>query len=99
MSHEHFAVTERQMKRWELLKKVMERRQTLAAVAPALGVSYRQAQRLKAKALAQGVRGLSHGNRGRPPANKGQPELRERVLALSQAWVRVFGFPEARSAS
>ena len=90
MNHDYFAVTERQMKRWELLKKVLEGKLTLAAVTPALGLSYRQAQRLKAKALAQGVRGLSHGNRGRPPANKGQPELRERVLALSQERYRDF---------
>jgi transposase len=90
MDHEHFAVTERQMKRWELLRKVTEGNLTLAAVTPALGVSYRQAQRLKAKALAQGLRGLSHGNRGRPPANKAQPQLRERVLALSQQRYRGF---------
>jgi hypothetical protein len=90
MNHEHFAVTERQMKRWELLEKVKDGKLTLAAVTPALGVSYRQAQRVKAKAVAQGVRGLSHGNRGRPPANKAQPELRERVLVLSQERYREF---------
>jgi len=55
MDHEHFAVTERQMKRWELLKKVTEKKLTLAAVTPALGVSYRQAQRLKATAAGAGV--------------------------------------------
>ena len=73
MDHEHFAVTERQMKRWDLLQKVLDRKLTLAAVAPVLGVSYRQAQRLKAKALAQGLRGLSHGNRGRRPVNASAP--------------------------
>ena len=84
MDHEHFAVTERQMKRWELLRKVTEGKLTLARVTPALGVSYRQAQRLKGKVVAQGVKGLSHGNRGRPPVNKADEQLRERVLALSQ---------------
>jgi len=48
------------MKRWELLKKVTEEKLTLVAVMPALGVSYRQAQRLKAKASVQGLRGLGH---------------------------------------
>jgi len=90
MDHEHFAVTERQMKRWELLKKVTEEKLTLVAVTPALGVSYRQAQRLKAKASVQGLRGLSHGNAGRPPANKANPQLREQVLALSQERYREF---------
>jgi transposase len=78
------------MKRWELLEKVRAGKLTLAAVTPALAVSYRQAQRLKARAVVQGVRGLSHGNAGRPPANKAQPELRERVLALSQERYREF---------
>ena len=90
MSYDDIAVTERQMKRWELLKKVLEGKLTLAAVRPALEVSYRQAQRLKAKALARGLRGLSHGNRGRPPANKLAPQLREQVLALSQERYRDF---------
>lgn len=78
------------MKRWELLRKVTEGTLTLAAVTPALGVSYRQAQRLKGKALEQGLRGLSHGNAGRPPANKADQGLRERVLALSQERYRDF---------
>jgi len=73
------------MRRWELLGKVMDRRLTLAAVTPALGVSYRQAKRLLARAREKGLRGLGHGNRGRPPANKADQALRERVLALSQS--------------
>jgi len=73
------------MRRWELLGKVMDRRLTLAAVTPALGVSYRQAKRLLARAREKGLRGLGHGNRGRPLANKADQALRERVLALSQS--------------
>ena len=84
MSQERFAATNREMKRWGLLKQVLEGKLTLAAVRPALGVSYRQAQRLKAKARAQGARGLAHANRGRPPANKVARAVREQVLTLSQ---------------
>jgi len=90
MDHDHFAVTERQMKRWELLRKVTEGRLTLAAVRPALAVSYRQAQRLKARVMTQGLKGLSHGNRGRVPANKADGKLKEQVLALSQERYRGF---------
>jgi transposase len=90
MDHEHFAVTERQMKRWQLLEKVRAGKLTLAAVTPALAVSYRQAQRLKAKVQAGGLKGLSHGNRGRSPANKAQGKLRARVLQLSQERYRGF---------
>jgi transposase len=73
------------MKRWELLEKVQDGRLTLTAVAPALGVSYRQAQRLKEMVSAEGLRGLGHGNRGRPPANAHPAGLRAQVLALSQS--------------
>jgi transposase len=90
MDHEHFAVTGRQMKRWELLRKVTESKLTLAAVTPALAVSYRQAQRLKARVMAQGLKGLGHGNRGRPPANKADEKLRKQVLELSQQRYREF---------
>ncbi len=78
------------MKRWQLLEKVRAGKLTLAAVTPALGLSYRQAQRLKAKVQAQGLKGLSHGNRSRPPANKAPQKLREQVLALSQERYRQF---------
>ena len=32
MNHDHFAVTEREMKRWELLEKVIDGRLTLAGL-------------------------------------------------------------------
>ena len=83
MDTNDFAVSVRDVKRYELLKRVLEGRLTLAAVTGALGVSYRQAKRLKQKAR-QGLRELRHGNRGRPPANKREEGLRQRVLALSQ---------------
>lgn len=90
MDHEHFAVTGRQMKRWELVRKVTEGKLTLAAVTPALAVSYRQAQRLKVRVMEQGLKGLSHGNVGRAPANKADGKLKEQVLELSQQRYRQF---------
>jgi len=77
------AVTGRDVKRYELLKQVLEGKVSLAAAAPALGVSYRQAKRLKRKADA-GLAALAHGNRGHPPANKLDQELRARVITWSQ---------------
>ena len=64
-----FAVSQREIRRYELLKKVLEGRLTLAAATGALGVSYRQARRLKRRA-GQGLAGLVHGNRDRPPPTK-----------------------------
>ncbi len=58
---------------------------------PALGVSYRQAQRLLQRVReGKEVRALVHGNKGRSPANKADAKLRERVLELSQQRYRDF---------
>lgn len=77
------AVTAKDMRRYELLHRVVEGQLTLAAVAPVLGVSYRHAKRLKAKVGAGGLAALAHGNRARVPSNKPPDDLRRRVLALA----------------
>lgn len=77
-------MSQREIRRYELLQQVVDERLTLVQVREALGVSYRQALRLKAKVAAQGLAGLGHGNRGRSPANQVEAALRARVLALSK---------------
>jgi len=67
-----------------LLTKVLAGEVTLAAVTPALGLSYRQAKRLKARVAAQGAEGVLHRNRGRPPANALPAALCAQVLTLCQ---------------
>jgi transposase len=84
-----FAVSERDMKRYDLMKKVLEGKVTLKTAARGMGVSYRHAKRLKVRAAA-GLSALTHGNRGRRPANKTDEALRERVLELSAERYRDF---------
>jgi len=84
MDNYTIAVTQREMKRYQLLNQVLEDKLTLAAAAPALGVSYRHAKRLKRKVAQGGLAALAHGNRGRSPCNKRDDQLRRRVLALSR---------------
>jgi len=86
-------VSKKDIRRYELLQKVTDGRLTLSQVTEALGVSYRQAKRLKAKVIAQGLAGLCHGNRGRPPHNRSAETLRERVLELSKE--RYFDFNDS----
>lgn len=93
MGTEGLVVREREMRRHELLSKVIADTMALARVTPALGVSYRQAKRLKAKVEREGLRGLIHGNRGRPPHNKPAEALRAQVLALSKE--RYFDFNDS----
>jgi len=86
-------VSQKDMRRYELLQKVLEESLTLAVVAPAMGVSYRHAKRLKARQKAEGLAGLLHGNRGQAPHNRCEEALRERVLALSRE--RYFDFNDS----
>lgn len=79
-----FTMTARELQRYHLLKKVIAGEVTLSAVAIAMGVSYRQAKRLKAQVAAHGARGIVHQNRGRPPANKLPAAQRAELLTLCQ---------------
>ncbi len=93
MEHKGLYVSQREIRRFELLQQVMDETLTLRQVTQALGVSYRQAVRLKAKVAAEGLSGLVHGNRGLPPANKPQAALWARVVALSRE--RYFDFNDS----
>jgi transposase len=77
-------VSQKDIRRYELVQQVVDGKLRLAQVTEALGVSYRHAKRVKAKVMAQGLAGLCHGNRGRPPHNRPGQELRARVLTLSR---------------
>ncbi len=96
MRHEGLYVSHKDIRRWELLQKVGDGKLTLCQVTEALGVSYRQAKRLKAKVMAEGLRGLLHGNRGRRAHNRSEEALRARVLELSKE--RYFDFNDAHFA-
>ena len=89
-------MSQKDIRRYELLQKVLDESLTLAGAAPALGVSYRQALRLKAKVAVLKLRGVLHGNRGRPPANKAEEAVRARVLELSRE--RYFDFNDTHFA-
>jgi transposase len=84
MDTEGLVVKQRDIRRYELLCQVGERKLTLVQITEALGVSYRQAKRLKAKVEAEGLPGLLHGNRGRLPHNRLAEAQRAQVLALSR---------------
>lgn len=77
-------MSQRDLNRHHVLKMVLESRLSLSEAARVLGVSHRQAKRLKKRLSEKGVAGLAHGNRGRSPMNKTSEELKSRVVALSK---------------
>jgi len=80
----HIMVSRKEIHRAHVLKQVLEGQLALNAAAPILGVSYRQAKRLK-KAFAEAdLAGLAHGNRGRTPPNVLPGSLKATVLELRE---------------
>lgn len=76
-------ISQREATRYDVLRRVLDGTISLSDAAVYMGVSYRQAKRLKKKA-EEGLSGLAHGNRGRSPSNKVDEEVRQQVLGLSQ---------------
>ncbi len=86
---ETITLSQRDWKRWHLLKLEQERRITLTEAAARMGLSYRQAGRLK-HAARDGPGGLVHGNRKRKPTNSLDKKLREEILQLSRTKYALF---------
>lgn len=82
-------ISQRERTRYDVLRRVLDGTISLVDAAGYMGVSYRQAKRLKKKA-EEGLVGLVHGNRGRSPSNKLCEEVRQWIVGLSQE--RYWGF-------
>lgn len=80
----------KEARRLQLLGLVTEGKLTLVSAAEKLGLSYRQAKRVKRRLVRDGPRGLVHGNRGRPPANRVAPEVAERIVELARERYALF---------
>lgn len=75
-------MSERELRRGEVLSRVKRGELKLAEGAERLELSYRQAKRLYQRYKQGGTAALQHGNAGRA-SNRAKPQqLRERVLAL-----------------
>jgi len=77
-------MTQRQLQKWRILGLVEVGKITLKEAGEKIGVSYRQAKRLRKAVKERGAKGLLHGNVGRPPPNRLSDQLKQEVLALSR---------------
>ena len=80
------------MKRYGVVRAVMETKMTTSEGAAALGLSVRQLKRIKKKVRRLGVAGIRHGNRGRPPAHAFPEKFKKRVVRLAQRRYKDFNF-------
>lgn len=78
----NITVSSREFQRLRIFREVAEKRMTLVVAAALIGMSYRQAKRLKARFARADVKGLIHGNRGRRPANALHEATCTRVIEL-----------------
>ena len=72
----------REMRRYELLRGLIEGKSRERLVAQQLRLSGRQVRRLKKRVRQAGPKGVIHLSRGRPSNRRTPPGIRERVEAL-----------------
>ena len=84
MEKEQITLTKNELKRVMVLEKWMDGHLTEQDVSRLLGISVRQAYRLKAKYRLGGAQAIAHGNRGRKPAHALSDSLKQQVLHLYQ---------------
>ena len=75
---------QRQLQRWHVIGLVEGGKITLKEAGEKIGVSYRQAKRIRKAIRDRGGKGLIHGNVGRAPANRIPETLRRQILELSR---------------
>jgi transposase len=90
MDKNRLSLGEREVRRLQVLTLVLEGRVSLKVAAEKLGLSYRQAKRLKRRLKKKGPEGLVHGNRGREPANRIPGERRGEIVALAREKYALF---------
>ena len=66
------------------MEMVKGRKITLREAGEKMGVSYRQAKRIRRAIRDRGMQGLVHGNRGQPSKGRIEDAIREKVLELSK---------------
>ena len=84
--------TMKDMKRYGVVKAVMERKMTNSEGAAALDLSVRQIKRIKRKVERQGVAGVRHGNCGRSPAHAFPGKFKKHVITVVQRRYKDFNF-------
>ena len=75
-------MTSTEQRRLQILAHAIDGSMTLAEAALVLGISLRQARRLKSGLMRDGPEALVHGNRGRTPQRRIADEVRARVVEL-----------------
>ncbi len=74
---------QKQLQRWKVMEMMEVGKITLKEAGEKIGVSYRQAKRIRRAVKVKGVKGLIHGNTGRPSSHRIEGRIREQIVDLS----------------
>jgi transposase len=89
MQKEVIEISQKELTRYEVLRRVNDGTISLKEASYYMGVSYRQAIRINKDAKG-GISFLTHGNRGKTASNRLSEDIRSRVLELSQGDYKEF---------
>ncbi len=84
----------KQQNRFYYIEKVLNGCITLREAAECIGISYRQAKRLKKTVKEKGLSGLQHGNKGKKPALAIDDDMRKFIISLSQSLYRGLNYTQ-----
>lgn len=80
-----FIISEEEMIRYEVLNEVVSGRISLKGAKDLLGISYRQAIRLKKRFINEGLEGLLRRKPQNPPNLNLTPELKDEIIRLRES--------------
>lgn len=86
-----FTMTQKQLDRYDIIKRLIRREINGTKTANLLGLSVRQTKRLKANVLQFGPSALQHGNKGKPSHNRMEDEKRQKIIKLLHKHYYDFG--------
>jgi len=91
MDKQLIIMSPKELKRYEIIKKVINQELKGVEAAKLLSITDRHFRRLKKKVIAHGAKGLIHGHRGQP-SNRRLPETeRQRIINLINKYYVDFG--------
>lgn len=88
---ELISMSQKEIKRFCIIKKLLNREFNGSAAAVILKLSTRQIRRLKNKVRRNGAKGLAHGSRGRASNRKISDQIKNKIIKLLQEKYYDFG--------
>ena len=83
MNRERIELSKRELQRSHVVARMLDGSMTVKEAAESMGLSLRQAKRLKKRMKGSGEQGLIHGNRGRKPSHTISEQTKQKIKELA----------------